>query len=101
MPSKTKKHSKSLSKLSYSDKSESPSVSSVSTPPPDSEATEEDLLRYLDEASSNYPVLIGKSDFIGRVTDVDNDPKGCKIWLSEASMVAFSLAPGSTVSVMY
>ena len=100
MLSKKKKHPKSLSKFSCSDKSDSPSVSSVLTPPPDSEATEDDLLRYLDEASSKYPVLIGKSAFIGRVTDVDHDPKGCKIWLSEASMVAFKLAPGSTVSVM-
>ena len=100
MPSKTKKHSKSLSKLSYSDMSESPSVSSVLTPPPDSQATEDDLLRHLHKASSKYPVLIGKSAFIGRVTDVDPDPKGSKIWLSEASMVAFNLAPASTVSVM-
>ncbi|KAL6337620.1 hypothetical protein AAG906_037213 [Vitis piasezkii] len=99
MPSKTKKHSKSLSKLSYSDKSESPSVSSVLTPPPDLEISEEDLLRYLDEASSKCPSLIGKSAFIGRVTGVDPDSKGCKIWLSEPSMVAFNLAPGSTVSV--
>lgn len=100
MPSKAKKQSKSLSKLSNSDRLESSSVSSASTPQPDSDISEEDLLWYLDEASSKYPSLIGKSAFIGRVTDVDHDCRGCKIWLSEPSMVAFNIAPGSIVSVM-
>lgn len=40
---------------------------------------------------------------MGEITDVENDPlsKGSKIWLSEPSMVASSLAPGSLVSVTF
>uniref|UniRef100_A0A5B7BLR3 AAA+ ATPase domain-containing protein n=1 Tax=Davidia involucrata TaxID=16924 RepID=A0A5B7BLR3_DAVIN len=99
MPSKTKKHSKAASKLLRSEQSTSPWSSSSLTPPPDSEVKEEDLLCSLDVASSKYPSLIGRSVFIGCITDVEADPRGCKIWLSESSMVASSFAPGSTVSV--
>ncbi|CAK9184706.1 unnamed protein product [Ilex paraguariensis] len=102
MPSKTKKHSKTASsKFSHSDQT-SPSSSSNLTPNPDVEFSEEDLLSALDEASLKYPSLIGKTAVIGRVTeDVGEvvDSKGCKIWLSQSSMVASSISPGSTVSV--
>ncbi|KAL6285660.1 hypothetical protein ACE6H2_010050 [Prunus campanulata] len=93
MPSsKGKKHSKTQSRLSNSDNFSSP----VSL---DFEATEEILASSLELASVKYPSLIGNSAFIGRVTDVQDDPKSCKIWLSEPSMVASSFTPGSIVSV--
>ncbi|GFS46761.1 cam interacting protein 111 [Actinidia rufa] len=99
MPSKPKKHSKAVSKHSSFDQSASPQSSSSLTPLPEPEVSEEDLLCSLGEATDKYPSLIGKSAFIGRVTDVGDESKGCKIWLSESSMVASYLAPGSTVSV--
>uniref|UniRef100_A0A5B6ZV40 CI111 double-psi beta barrel domain-containing protein n=1 Tax=Davidia involucrata TaxID=16924 RepID=A0A5B6ZV40_DAVIN len=99
MPSKTKKHSKAGSKLSHSEQTASPWSSSSWTPLADLEVSEEDLLCSLDVPSRKYHSLIGKSAFVGRVTDVAADSRGCKIWLSESSMVASSLAPGSTVSV--
>ncbi|XP_057503383.1 calmodulin-interacting protein 111 isoform X2 [Actinidia eriantha] len=99
MPSKPKKHSKAVLKHSSFDQSASPQSSSSLTPLPAPEVSEEDLLCSLGEATDKYPSLIGKSAFIGRVTDVGDESKGCKIWLSESSMVASYLAPGSTVSV--
>lgn len=67
-------------------------------------ASEEDLVAVMAEASNRFPHLISKSSFIARVTDVESDStgssKGCKIWMSEPSMVASSMAPGSIVSVM-
>lgn len=101
MPSKSKKTSKAASKHSYFDQSVSPQSSSSSTPLPEPEVSEEDFLCSLEEASDKYPSLVGISAFIGRVTDVETESKGCKIWLSESSMVAFSLAPGCTVSVIF
>ncbi|XP_060675566.1 LOW QUALITY PROTEIN: calmodulin-interacting protein 111-like [Ziziphus jujuba] len=51
-------------------------------------------------SSRKYPALIGKSAFIGEVSDDGEfDSKGCKIWISEHSMVASSFTPGSIVSV--
>ncbi|GLT95713.1 hypothetical protein SLE2022_133800 [Rubroshorea leprosula] len=97
MPSKAKKQSKTPSRPSSTDPSASPRTPSVT--PLASEVSEEDLRRLLEVASSRYPSLIGKSAFIGRVNDVDSESRGCKIWLSEASMVAASLTPGSIVSV--
>ncbi|XP_058222705.1 calmodulin-interacting protein 111 isoform X1 [Rhododendron vialii] len=99
MPSKSKKTSKAALKHSYFDRSVSPQSSSSSTPLPEPKVSEEDFLCSLEEASDKYPSLIGTSSFIGCVTDVEIESKGCKIWLSESSMVAFSLAPGCTVSV--
>ncbi|TXG49137.1 hypothetical protein EZV62_025012 [Acer yangbiense] len=82
MPSKTKTPSR------------QPSASAL-TPTLDS-----DFQSILEEASSRYPTLIGKSAFIGRVSDVETEStRGCKIWLSESTMLASSLPPGSTVSV--
>jgi hypothetical protein len=64
---------------------------------------QENIALCLEEASSKYPYLIDKSAFIGRITDVEAESsttaRGCKIWLSESSMVSSSLAPGSIVSV--
>ncbi|KAK9281715.1 hypothetical protein L1049_004619 [Liquidambar formosana] len=100
MPSMSKKHSKTKSKLPKSDQSASPPWTPTSlTPPPDLAVSEKELLCSLEEASRIYPSLIGKSALVCRVTNVDPESKGCKIWLSEPSMVASSLAPGSTVSV--
>ncbi|KAK4835798.1 hypothetical protein QYF36_014743 [Acer negundo] len=65
----------------------------------DSGFSDEDFQSILEEASSRNPTLIGKSAFVGRVTDVETECRGCKIWLSESSMLASSLAPGSTVLV--
>ncbi|KAL6285654.1 hypothetical protein ACE6H2_010044 [Prunus campanulata] len=93
MPSsKGKKHSKTQSKLSNSNKFSSPGSL-------DFEATEESFASSLELASVKFPCLIGNSAFIGRVTDVQDDPKSRKIWLSEPSMVASSFTPGSIVSV--
>ena len=99
MPSKSKKQSKTPSRLSNSDPSVSPQTPSVISL--DSEVSEEDFRCSLEEVSRLYPSLIGKSAFIGRVNDVDSEIRGCKIWLSENSMVASYLAPGSLVSVIY
>lgn len=103
MPSKTKKHSKTPSRLSNSDPSASPRTpSSSSMPSLDSQICEEDFQSILEDASSRYPSLIGKSAFVGQVTDVvETESRGCKIWLSESSMLASSLAPGSLISVIY
>ena len=65
----------------------------------DSEFSEEDFRCSLEEISRRYPSLIGKSAFNGRVNDVDFEIRNCKIWLSENSMVASYLIPGSLVSV--
>ncbi|XP_008228492.1 PREDICTED: calmodulin-interacting protein 111-like [Prunus mume] len=93
MPSsKGKKYSKTQSKLSNSNKFSSPGSL-------DFEATEESFAGSLELASVKFPCLIGNSAFIGRVTDVQDDPKSRKIWLSEPSMVASSFTPGSIVSV--
>lgn len=94
MPPKTKKHSKAKSRLFNGDQS-------ASTPTPDFEASEEDLLSTLEEASRKYPSLIAKSAFIGKVADVVCELKGCTIWLSESSMLASSLKPGDIVSVIH
>ncbi|KAK1571256.1 hypothetical protein Q3G72_014164 [Acer saccharum] len=98
MPSKTKKHSKTPSRQPNFDRSASPRTPSL-MPTLDSEFSDVDFQSILDEASSRNPTLIGKSAFVGRVTDVETESRGCKIWLSESSMLASSLAPGSTVSV--
>lgn len=90
MGSKSNKHSKAQSK--FSDQS-------LLTPPPHSEVSADELQCTLDEASSKYPSLIGKSALIGRVANVQPNSRGCKIWLSEPSMVTLSIVPGSTVSV--
>lgn len=100
MPSKGKKHSKTPSRVSNSAHYESPqTLSSIHTR--DIESSEGDFVYYLEEASRKYPSLIGKSAFIGQVTDVEHDSKGFKIWLSEPSMVTSSFIPGSIVSVIY
>ncbi|KAJ0100261.1 hypothetical protein Patl1_21127 [Pistacia atlantica] len=98
MPSKAKKQSKTPSRLSNSDPSASPRTPSLISSS-DSLVREEDFQIILEEASSRYPSLIGKSAFIGHVTDVETGSGGCKIWLSESSMLASNLAPGSIVSV--
>lgn len=72
MPPKTKKNSKTLSRLSNADESASsprtPSLASAV----DSEASEqEDILLSLEEASSKYPSLIRESVFTGRIDDVE------------------------------
>lgn len=99
MPTKSKKQSKTPSRQSNSDISASPRTPSVISL--DSEVSEEDIRCSIDEVSKQYPSLIGKSAFIGRVNYVDSETRSCKIWLSESSMVASYLAPGSLVSVIH
>ncbi|XP_049369548.1 calmodulin-interacting protein 111 isoform X1 [Solanum verrucosum] len=97
MPSK-KKNQKSTSRLSQSELSDTSSVLSSS----DVEFTEGELRCCLEEASKKFPSLISKTDFIGRISEdaVETvDTKGCKIWLSESSMLASSISPGSIVTV--
>lgn len=98
MPSKTKKSSKAQSKLPNGDHSSSPQTPSL-IPSLSFELTEDSLASSLEEASTKYPSLISKSAFIGKLIDVERNSRGCKIWLSEPSMLASSLAPGSIVSV--
>ncbi|XP_010271923.1 PREDICTED: calmodulin-interacting protein 111 isoform X2 [Nelumbo nucifera] len=103
MPPKSKRHSKTPSKLSSSsDQSEispqtPPSSSLTSVPEP--EVSENELSRALEEASIKYPSLISKSAFIGRITDAETSGHTATIWLSESAMVACSIFPGSIVSV--
>lgn len=102
MPSKSKKQSKTLSRVSSSDQHSSPRTPSL-TPSLVSETSDEDLMHTLEKASVKYPSLIGKTAFIGQVTDIEqhvSKSKGYKIWLSESSMVASGFAPGSLVSVI-
>lgn len=98
MPSKAKKQSR----VSSSDLFSSPRTPSL-TPSLDSETSDEDLMHILEKTSVKYSSLIGKTAFIGQVTDVENvyKSKGHNIWLSESSMVASGFAPGSLVSVIY
>ncbi|XP_074353693.1 calmodulin-interacting protein 111 isoform X1 [Apium graveolens] len=103
MPSKNKKGSKSASKLSNSS-DQSSSVTSPWNPnsAPPQQRSEIDVHSILEEASSKFPSLIGKNALVGQITDdADTEPiRGtCKIWLSESSMLSYSLSPGSTVSV--
>lgn len=98
MPSKGKKNSKTLSRLSNSNHSQSP-VSRLAIPPA-SEVCEDDFLSSIEEASSKYPSLIGKSAFVGRVTNASVQSTGCKVWVSESSMVSSSFTQGAIVSVI-
>ncbi|KAK6125202.1 hypothetical protein DH2020_041068 [Rehmannia glutinosa] len=96
MPSK-KKNSKTPSKATNSDQYNKFSSSSMSTP---FAPSNEQLLSSLDEASARFPPLISRAAFIGTVVDdAVSDSRGCKIWLSESSMLSSSIAPGSLVSV--
>lgn len=99
MPSKTKKHNKAQTRASTSEVA-TPRTPSR-TPNRDPEVSEEELILSCEEASKKFPSFIGKSAFIGDVSDVEPSSKGFKIWLSESSMVSFSLAPGSIVSVIF
>ncbi|XP_024029626.1 calmodulin-interacting protein 111 [Morus notabilis] len=103
MPSKSKKQSKTLSRVSNSDQHSSPRTPSL-TPSLDSETSDENLMHTLEKASVKYPSLIGKTAFIGQVTDIEqhvSKSKGYNIWLSESSMVASGFAPGSLASVSF
>ncbi|KAJ8570312.1 hypothetical protein K7X08_037284 [Anisodus acutangulus] len=83
MPSNKKNH-KSSSRLSQSELSSD---------------TEEELRFCIEEASRKFPNLISTTSFIGRISEDAVETKGCKIWVSEASMLANSISPGSIVSV--
>ncbi|XP_010427504.1 PREDICTED: calmodulin-interacting protein 111-like [Camelina sativa] len=100
MPSK-KKQSRTPSRLSNSEPPASPKTPASSTTSRDTDSiNEEELRRSIEEASASFPCLLGKSAVIGRVADVASASiRGSKIWLSETSMVAASLSPGSIVSV--
>ncbi|CAA7060501.1 unnamed protein product [Microthlaspi erraticum] len=100
MPSK-KKQSRTPSRLSNSEPPASPRTPASSTTGRDTDYNnDEELRRSIEEASAAFPCLLGKSAIIGRVADVASESiRGSKIWLSESSMVAASLSPGSTVSV--
>ncbi|KAF8007084.1 hypothetical protein BT93_K1170 [Corymbia citriodora subsp. variegata] len=106
MPSSKKKHSRAQPRRPPpgSDPCASPRTpspaSSSSASFADSEVAEDDIPVALRAASARFRCLIGESAFVGRVSDMaDAETKGCKIWLSEPSMVASSIAPGSIVSV--
>ncbi|XP_061372359.1 calmodulin-interacting protein 111 isoform X2 [Gastrolobium bilobum] len=94
--SKQKKQSK---KVSLSNPETT--ASNNNTPSSETRQPEQQLASLCEEASRKFPSFIGKSAFVGEISDVEITPfpKGCKIWLSEPSMVASSIAPGYIVSV--
>ncbi|KAI4300918.1 hypothetical protein L6164_034244 [Bauhinia variegata] len=94
MPSKAKKNPKTQSRLSSPH--QPPLTPTLNA---DSQVNEEELRLCLEEASRKFPSLIGKSAFIGAVSDVKTTISGCTIWLSPSAMVSSSLVPGSSVSV--
>lgn len=102
MPSK-KKQPRTPSRLSNSEPPASPRTPASSTPSQAADyINEEELRRGIEQASAAFPCLLGKSAIIGRVSDVAPESiRGSKIWLSETSMVAASIIPGSTVSVKW
>ncbi|KAE9599743.1 putative ATPase, AAA-type, core, P-loop containing nucleoside triphosphate hydrolase [Lupinus albus] len=90
--SKSKKHSKAHSRASSS------------TPEPNTPSENDDveqLASLCEHASTKFPSFISKSTFFAKIIDFDtsHNSKGCRIWLSEPSMVSYSLTPGSIVSV--
>ncbi|GAB2295622.1 hypothetical protein Dimus_029778 [Dionaea muscipula] len=105
MPSKTKKQPpKTPSRLSKSGASPSPTVSSsssisASTRGPNTDLVENELSSFIQEACRRFPSFTSERAVVGRVTGVESQSKGCRIWLSESSMVASSISPGSIVSV--
>ncbi|KAL8213719.1 hypothetical protein R6Q57_003168 [Mikania cordata] len=106
MPSKSKKTSKSKGLFNSDSATPSPrsNLSSYSNlnQSYNDEDDEQVLLRSLEKISIKYPSFIGTSSLICRITeDVAGgiESKGCKIWLSESSMIASSITPGSIVSV--
>ncbi|XP_047338722.1 calmodulin-interacting protein 111 [Impatiens glandulifera] len=99
MGSKSKKPSKAIVKRSNLEQDASPLNSLSLDPVTDVEASEEELRRLLEEAALRFPSLIGHSALIGRVTDSEVESKGCRIWLSESSMIKSSILISSLVSV--
>ena len=98
--SSNKKQSKTKSKLSSS----SIQDDAAATPPCTTPAEPQHLASLCQEASRIFPSFISQSAFVAEITNIestDSLSKGAaKIWLSESSMVASSLAPGSLVSVI-
>ncbi|KAK7274734.1 hypothetical protein RIF29_15831 [Crotalaria pallida] len=94
--SKSKKHSK---------RAQSLTPDPTATPRAASETDDAKQLASLcEEASRKFPLFIGKSAFIDKISDVESsttNSKGCRVWLSEASMLSSYLSPGSIVSVMF
>ena len=106
MPSKGKKSSKSKAFSNSDATSQSPVSSSSAYSNQNSsyngEGDEQLLLRSLEEISTKYPSFIGTSALICQLIEDSSggiESKGCKIWLSDAAMVASSITPGSIVSV--
>lgn len=56
----------------------------------------------MSEAARKFPLFIGEEAIVGRVVEGETreeSGRGCRVWLSEAAMVASSISPGSIVSV--
>jgi hypothetical protein len=110
MPSSTSKHSSNSNSSNNKKQSKSksrlpPSFPDAATPPrtTNAAAEQQQFTSLIQQASQIFPSFISQSAFIAQITDVDSTnstSKDAKIWLSEPSMVASSLAPGSLVSVM-
>ncbi|KAI3804137.1 hypothetical protein L1987_32309 [Smallanthus sonchifolius] len=106
MPSKSKKNSKSKACTNSHAATPSPRSNSSSYSNLNPSYTDEDdeqlLLRSLEETSTRYPSFIGTSALICRLIEDASggiESKGCKLWLSESSMIASSISPDSIVSV--
>ncbi|CAO2831573.1 unnamed protein product [Amaranthus hypochondriacus] len=88
-----------LQNCNNNNNSPSPSLSSQSSTNP--QFSENDFQNILLQASSKFPSFITKSALIAQISEFDSSThqKGCKIWLSESSMLSSSISPGSLVSV--
>lgn len=102
MSSKSKKKSSKtpLSKLQSPQLDNPPS--SPSSQSSSSQFSELELHNTLDEASRKFPTFISKSALIAQISEFESSSqqKGCKIWLSESSMLSSSISPASLVSVI-
>jgi len=98
--SSNKKQTKTKSKLSSS----SIPDNAAATPPCTTATEPQHFASLCQQASRIFPSFISQSAFIAEITDIESTDSlsngAAKIWLSESSMVAYSLAPGSLVSVI-
>ncbi|KAJ4822841.1 hypothetical protein Tsubulata_026095 [Turnera subulata] len=104
MPPKSKKHSKTPSSRPPQSPSQQQQQEDSSSSSSSHHQQDITIALCLQQASAKYPLLLGKSALVGQLSDVA-DPaaqfRGCRIWVSESSLVSSSssLAPGSVVSV--
>nr|XP_043608927.1 calmodulin-interacting protein 111 isoform X2 [Erigeron canadensis] len=103
MPSKKKKNPKSKPLFNSTQSPHTNSDSSLNNSINDENDEQQSLFQSLEAISTKYPSFIGSSALICSVTEDTNnnaiESKGCKVWVSESSMVASNINPGCIVSV--